>query len=277
MHLPSPACLLALLLSVAICLPVSARKKDKKAAKSSGAVEQVWPDPLTRRAKPASTPRAVPVPDFYATSAGSSRRADHHVHGIDVSHYQGTIDWKEVSRQGDVGYVYLKASEGGNNQDSHYARNVREARKHGLRVGSYHFFRANVSPKEQLRNFMNVVDIRQQDLIPIIDVETTNRVSAHTFHARLKELLKLVSKEFGCKPIIYTGRNFYNKNFVRQGYDDYPFMIAQYSEPEPVLNDGRDYIIWQYSASSTVRGIRGNVDRSRFVGQHGMSDILLRK
>lgn len=266
----------ALFTALFVSLPASARKKDKKAAKQDGSVEQIWPDPLTRRAKPAATPRTVLPPDFYATSDHSVRRVDNHTHGIDVSHYQGRIDWKEVAKQSDVGYVYLKASEGSNNQDDQYARNIREARRNGLRTGSYHFFRANVSAKDQLNNFMSVVNVREQDLIPIIDVETTNRVSSHTFHARLKELLRLVTKEFGCKPLIYTGRNFYNKYFAHQGYDDYPFMIAQYSEPEPYLNDGRDYLIWQYSASGSVRGIRGNVDRSRFVGRHTINDILLR-
>ena len=275
---PAPL-LLLLLLAIALCLPAQARKKSKQNVKTNGEVEEIWPDPVSRKAKPDSRPQTVNIPDFYATSDGRSRRSypDNHLHGIDVSHYQGNIDWATVARQSEVGYVYLKASEGLNNQDSHYARNVREARKQGLKVGSYHFYRANVSAKDQFNNFMSVVNVRQQDLIPIIDVESTNKVSSHTFHSRLKELLKLVSKEFGCKPMIYTGRNFYNKHFAGQGYDEYPFMIAQYSEPEPYLNDGRDYLIWQYSATGSIRGIRGNVDRSRFVGRHGLSDILIKK
>lgn len=258
-----------------LALPVQAAKKKNKATKQSGEVEVIWPDPISRKAKPDSRPRVVELPNFNAS--GNARGAySNHIHGIDVSHYQGSIDWATVARQPEVGYVYLKASEGGNNQDNYYARNIREARRAGLKVGSYHFFRANVGAREQLQNFMAVVSVKQQDLIPIIDVETTNKVSSHHFHSRLKELLRLVTKEFGCKPIIYTGRNFYNKHFAHQGYDDYPFMIAQYSEPEPVLSDGRDYLIWQYSATGSVRGIRGNVDMSRFVGRHDMRDILLK-
>ena len=265
-----------LFLLLCLALPTQAAKKKSKTTKQSGEVEVIWPDPVSRKAKPDSRPRTVEIPNFQAAAGARSASYTHHTHGIDVSHYQGTIDWATVARQPEVGYVYLKASEGGNNQDSHYARNIREARRAGLKVGSYHFFRANVGAREQFRNFMDVVSVRQQDLIPIIDVETTSGASSHHFHSRLKELLRLVTKEFGCKPIIYTGRNFYNKHFARQGYDDYAFMIAQYSEPEPVLNDGRDYLIWQYSSTGSVRGIRGNVDKSRFVGRHDMRDILLK-
>lgn len=268
--------LLLALLCLLTAMPSHAAKK-KKATKTSGEVEVIWPDPISRKTKPDSRPRTVDIPDFLAGGSGRRGAYDNHIHGIDVSHYQGSIDWATVAKQSEVGYVYLKASEGQNNQDSQYARNLREARKHGLKVGSYHFFRANVSAQEQLRNFMSVVSPKQQDLIPMIDVETINKGSSQHFHTRLKELLRLVTKEFGVKPIIYTGRNFYNKHFAHQGYDDYPFMIAQYSEPEPVLNDGKDYLIWQYSATGNIRGIRGNVDQSRFVGRHDLRDILYRK
>ena len=120
---------------------------------------------------------------------------------------------------------------------------------------------------------MSMVKVKSQDLLPIIDVEATNGVSEATFHARLEQLLKLVTQEFGRKPIIYTGKNFYNKHFHGGRYRDYKFMIACYTIDEPVLYGNDDFVMWQYSQTGRVRGIRGNVDRSRFVGRHTLREI----
>ena len=89
--------------------------------------------------------------------------------GIDVSHYQGFIDWQRVAREGEVGYVYIKATEGNSLQDDTYTYNISEARKAGIKVGSYHFFRANVNVDEQLANLTSLVKKEQQDL-NVLDV-----------------------------------------------------------------------------------------------------------
>ncbi len=268
-----PKSLLLILVAVFLlsALPAGAgKRKEKKHEDTVLTIPE--PDPVSRRAKPDSHPRALAYPTISGLGGSSSLP---HIHGIDVSHYQGSIDWRRVAGNRDVNYVYIKASEGANIVDDYYVTNVREARRAGLKVGSYHFFRANASADAQFRNFMQTVNVRQQDLIPIIDVETTNGVSEATFHSRLQELLRLVTREFGKAPLIYTGRNFYNKHFHGGRYRDYKFMIASYSFDEPSLNDNDDYIIWQYSASGRISGIRGNVDRSRFVGRHGMPEIIL--
>lgn len=235
-------------------------------------VDEINPDPVSRKTKPDRLPRAIEEPDIsgFGSTGGSQ------LHGIDVSHYQGNIDWKQVASDPKVGYVFIKASEGANIQDDYYLSNVREARRAGIKVGSYHFFRANVSPEVQLKNFMSMMDVKNQDILPIIDVEATNGVNSSLFHDRLKSFLKLVTKELGRRPLIYTGRNFYNKHFYGMGYDDYKFMIACYTFDEPTLKGGDDFIMWQYTASGRIRGIRGNVDQSKFVGRHALREIILK-
>lgn len=258
------------LLALAFALPSAALASKRKPKPANSEMAPPEPDPLTRRARPDSHPRTLEQPAFFGFTHQTAT-----LHGIDVSHYQGRIDWDCVARHPEVSYVYIKASEGESNQDSYYQTNVREARRAGLKVGSYHFFRANVTAQKQLSNFMSMVDLRQQDLIPIIDVEATNRVSDDVFHARLKELLRLVTQTFGKRPMIYTGRNFYNKHFYGKGYGEYPFMIAAYIFEQPQLSGGDDYVIWQYTASGRIDGVRGDVDRSRFVGRHSLRDITL--
>ncbi len=199
-----------------------------------------------------------------------------HIHGIDVSHYQGSIDWKTVAKSGHVGYVYIKATESNTIIDETYLYNITEARRHGLKAGSYHFFRPGVNAKAQYDNFRKVVNRKHQDLLPLIDVEVTGGVTVETLHSRLQEFLRLVTDEYGRRPIIYTGKNFYNKYFAPYpNFKAYKFMIAQYTpQEEPYLNGGDDFLIWQYTGHGRVDGIMGDVDQSRFVGRHAMNDIL---
>lgn len=64
----------------------------------------------------------------------------HHIHGIDLSHYQGNVFWETVGDNTKMAYVYLKATEGGSKIDAMYQRNIDLAHRYGLKVGSYHFF-----------------------------------------------------------------------------------------------------------------------------------------
>ena len=73
-----------------------------------------------------------------------------HVHGIDLSHYQGNVFWETVGDNSKMAYVYLKATEGGTNVDSKYKQNIDLAHRYGLKVGSYHFYRARIPQQTQL-------------------------------------------------------------------------------------------------------------------------------
>lgn len=197
--------------------------------------------------------------------------------GIDVSHYQGTIDWDQVARTGDVGYVFIKASEGGTIQDDMYSYNISEARRAGVLVGSYHFFRANTNLDDQFSNFTSVAKREQQDLVPIVDVEHTNGVSDSELVDRLHQFMEKLTKYYGHKPILYTFVNFYNRYLSGQGFERYPLMIAFYRDAQPELYDGRKYAIWQYSSRGRKKGISGRVDLSRLMDGFSLNDLLMER
>ena len=198
------------------------------------------------------------------------------IYGIDVSHYQGKINWQVVPLDPNVSYVYIKATESSGIVDEYYRKNLREAKKAGLPVGVYHFFSPTSSAMMQLKNFFDNVDPRQQDLIPIIDVEKRGRVSALDFHGKLSAVLRETEKYFGVKPIIYTGVNFYNEHLAGR-YTGYRFMIARYADEIPPLFDDVPIIIWQFTSSGSISGIQGKVDRSCLLDNYTLQDIMMPK
>jgi lysozyme len=260
--------LFLLLVSCGCCQETHARK-EKKTEKKVLPVAAAMPVPDPVVSVPRNHSNLAPVPEYNLLSDADYLLRE----GIDVSHYQGDIDWSEVAKQGDVSYVYIKATEGASLVDDRYEYNIAEARKYGLKVGSYHFFRGNVSVEEQIANMVSTVRKDRQDLIPIVDVEHTNGVSSSVFLSRLHQFMEAVRKHYGVSPMLYTFVNFYNKHLHGNGFDGYPLMIAFYRDDQPLLNDERPYAIWQYTARGRIPGIRGNVDRSKFMDGFTISDI----
>ena len=199
-----------------------------------------------------------------------------HVHGIDLSHYQGEVFWEAIGDNSNMTYVYLKATEGGDRIDDKYERNIELAHKYGLKVGSYHFFRPKTDLTSQLENFKTQCRPSQQDLIPMIDVETKQGMGNEAFCDSLLKFLDMVEEAYHQKPLVYTGTNFYNRYLVGK-LDDYKLMIAQYSSKEPILADDKDYLLWQYTGKGYIDGIRGYVDKSRFMGQNGLRELRYRR
>lgn len=198
-----------------------------------------------------------------------------HVHGIDLSHYQGEVFWETVGQNTKTAYVYLKATEGGDRIDERYEKNIDLAHRYGLKVGSYHFFRPKSPLHLQLQNFMTQCRPGEQDLIPMIDIETTGGLPTDVFCDSLFTFLAMVEKAYRQAPLIYTYRNFYNKHLLGK-LDDYKLMIAMYTPEEPVLDDRRDITMWQYTSKGRIVGVSGYVDKSRFMGKHGLRDIRFR-
>jgi len=198
-----------------------------------------------------------------------------HIHGLDMSHYQGSVFWETVGENAKMAYVYLKATEGGDKIDQRYEENIFLAHRYGLKVGSYHFYRARIPQRTQLANFMSQCQPGEQDLIPMIDVETNSGLPTREFCDSLMTFLQLVEEAYKQKPLIYTGTNFYNKH-LQGKLDEYKLMIAQYTPEEPVLKDGKEYIMWQYTGKGRINGVNTYVDKSRFMGRHGLREIRYR-
>ena len=195
-----------------------------------------------------------------------------HVHGIDLSHYQGEVFWETVGENTKMAYVYLKATEGGDRIDEMYERNINLAHRYGLKVGSYHFYRPKTEQIKQLENFKTQCLPGEQDLIPMIDIETKQGLNTEEFCDSLMKFLTLVEVAYKQKPLLYTGTNFYNK-YLQGKVNDYQLMIAQYTVREPVLADDRDFTLWQYTGKGRIVGVSGYIDKSRFMGKHGLKEI----
>ncbi len=268
----SPRQSLIFFLSVALAWPVSseARRRDK-ASKRYDVVELAQREPDRLAEKPERHMMAAVVK---AHPGVSSSYAHVSKEGIDVSHYQGKINWDAVAGDGKISYAYLKATEGATLVDDTYARNLSEAKRVGLKVGSYHFYRPNTDWRKQLENLSSVVKPGEQDLLPIIDIEHRGKGSEEMFLKNLRDFITQVTKIYGKKPLLYTFHNFYNRHLAGE-FKDYKWMIARYRDDEPTLDDGKDYVIWQYTASGRIAGVDGNVDRSRLMGEYDLGDILL--
>ena len=197
-----------------------------------------------------------------------------HIHGIDLSHYQGNVFWETVGAS-KMAYVYLKATEGGSRIDSKYKQNIDLAHRYGLKVGSYHFYRPTVCQQTQLNNFTAQCRPGDQDLIPMVDIETRGGLSVEAFRDSLFTFLRLIEKAYRQKPLVYTYANFYDQNLAGL-LGDYKVMIAQYTKRVPVLRDGYSYLMWQYTGKGHLNGINGYVDKSRFMGSHRLREIRFR-
>lgn len=188
--------------------------------------------------------------------------------GIDVSKYQGKINWTKVAKSGKAKFVYIKATEGTSIKDPQYKKNLEGARKAGLKVGSYHLYSSKTSAYDQFANFKSVVQKKQQDLIPVLDIEGHH--SGRLNMARVDKLLELMEREYGVRPIIYTSEALCVRHFSGTKYKKYKFFIANYKRKPCVT-----YTLWQHSEKGSVAGISGHVDLDKFHPKSGMNDILL--
>ena len=199
---------------------------------------------------------------------------DTHYDGIDVSDHQKRIDWARVARDKKVKYVYIKATEGATYVSSLYRENLEQARKHGIKVGSYHFLRTGSRIQEQFDNFKNTVKKHEQDLLPLIDIEVRQGWTTQQLRDSLKLFADLVEEHYGCRPMIYTSSSFYD-NFLGRAFNIYPLFIARYSAAEPSLKSGNDWVMWQFSEKGHIDGIGPCVDLSRFNKGRSLADITI--
>ncbi|HYG61751.1 MAG TPA: glycoside hydrolase family 25 protein [Thermoanaerobaculia bacterium] len=187
------------------------------------------------------------------------------IRGIDVSKYQGTIDWSQVATAG-LSFVFMKASEGITSVDPELSANWSGARTAGLLRGAYHFYRPGDDPTQQAEHFLATVQLGPGDLPPVLDVETADGVSADDIVQGVATWLDVVQKATGRTPIIYTSHGFWD-SLGSTHLGGYPLWIAEYGVSSPVVPAGwTRWTFWQYSDSGTVAGIQGAVDLDVFQG-----------
>jgi lysozyme len=191
--------------------------------------------------------------------------AGYSVHGIDVSSYQGRIDWRRVAQQ-QVRFAFIKASEGGTMRDTRFRRNWREARAAGVLCGAYHYFQPSRNGNLQARLFIRTVPLRPGDLPPVLDVEAARFHDVSALRLGVQQWLQAVEAHYGVRPILYTNYTFYRR-YLAGHFDEYPLWLAHYEVDQPTLPAER-WIIWQHSDEAYVPGIRGTVDFNVFQGSY---------
>ncbi|MDX9723353.1 MAG: GH25 family lysozyme [Myxococcota bacterium] len=189
------------------------------------------------------------------------------VEGIDVSYWQGDIDWQQVR---DAGYqfAFIRVSDGVSVVDNRFDANWMAAADAGVLRGAYQFFRPSVDPIAQAELLLQKLDLLSPlDLPPVIDVETADGMPPEEVAARLQIWLEYVQDATGRKPIIYTGKFIWEALVKSNDFSNYPLWIAQYGPECPNLPaNWQSWKFFQYTSQGTVPGITGKVDLNRFNG-----------
>lgn len=219
----------------------------------------------------------------YATKQESTKiekiisKHQNHIFGIDVSHYQGIINWQKVDYLEDsipVGFAIIRATAGNNRKDNYFTYNWREAKKNNILRAAYHYYRPNENSAEQAAFFIDKVKLESGDLAPILDIEEEPKIqSIASLRKGIQNWLNIVEAHYGKKPIIYTGDSFYTDYLKNQGFDDYPIWIANYNN-NITKPRNKNWIIWQFSDKGTVNGINEFVDLNVFDGNEKMLRLL---
>lgn len=190
------------------------------------------------------------------------------VHGIDISRYQGNIDWEMLRnasiQSSPVRFVFIKGTEGVSIVDENFNLNFYQAKKNDFIRGVYHFYTPDVDATRQAQFFMKQVHLEPGDLPPVLDVEKAGDLSKEDLQREVKKWLSLVEERYKVKPIIYSGYKFKMKYLSDSLLNTYPFWIAHYYVEK--LSYKGPWHFWQYTDSGKLKGIRGNVDLNLFNG-----------
>ena len=187
--------------------------------------------------------------------------------GIDVSHYQGKINWNDVQKVQDsfpISFVFVRATAGSVKVDRRFAVNWLQSKEKGFIRGAYHYYRPNENSILQANNFINSVSLQKGDLPPVLDIEDVPRVqSIENLKIGLRKWLNKIEDHYGMKPIIYSGESFYNTHLYKD-FSDYTFWIANYNFY--VENIDEDWSFWQFTDKGSVQGVKEFVDVNIYNG-----------
>ena len=192
------------------------------------------------------------------------------IHGIDISHHQGRIDWptlrdKGLINQTPIRFIMIKATEGASRIDQNFKDNFHQAREYGFTRGAYHFYSVYSPAAKQAQFFIKTVKLENGDLPPVLDVEhKPKNQTDEQFAASVLEWLDIVEKHYGIKPIIYTYYKFKTRYLNDPVFDSYPYWIAHYYVDE-VEYEG-PWKFWQHTDAGRLPGIKGQVDFNIYNG-----------
>ena len=193
------------------------------------------------------------------------------IRGIDISHYQGNIDWEQLKNAMIMGcplrFVIIKSTEGSTRLDENFRENFNQARDFGFIRGVYHFWSNKSTAREQAYFFLDKVHLTEGDLPPVLDIEHKPAdKSVEDFQRDVLTWLHIVEDRYHVKPIIYTYYKFKEQYLSAPVFDDYPYWIAHYYV-DKVQYKGK-WKFWQHTDAGKLPGIKGYVDFNIYNGSY---------
>jgi GH25 family lysozyme M1 (1,4-beta-N-acetylmuramidase) len=195
--------------------------------------------------------------------------------GIDVSHWQGWIDWRRVARSG-VDFAIAKATEGTWMVDDRYRANKAGAQRAGIRFTAYHFANPSGRRRDAVREadyFVRHARLNGWNLIPALDLEAHGGLRPRELTDWTLRWLRRVEKKLGVKPMLYTAPGFWHDRMGRTpriakaGYRT--LWIAHWGTHRPAVPTpwrGAGWTIWQWTETGQVSGVATPVDRNLYSG-----------
>lgn len=193
------------------------------------------------------------------------------VRGVDVSFYQGDINWNVLAKQG-ISFAFIKATEGSSFLDEKFKENYENAIKTDLKIGAYHFFSFDSNGNTQADNFIKNVPKKDDMLPPVVDIEFygdkyKNVPDIEETQKQLQILLDRLEEYYGKKAIIYATYKSYNLYIMNNFKDNYIWIRDVFFRPS--LRDNRDWTFWQYTDKVKLEGYNGKeskIDMNVFNG-----------
>lgn len=208
--------------------------------------------------------------DAHPINFGKFTPKHHAVHGVDVSRWQGDIDWERLRERG-ANFAYIKATDGVDHIDPMFKKNWNGAAEAGIRRGAYHFFFWCRRASDQAEWFIRNVPKVKGALPPVLDVEWNHQSSCKWKPSRAEVIEKMqvfldrLERHYGQRPIIYTAPDFYEDN-LKGAFPNHPFWLRAVAEHPSKVYPGRDWVFWQYSGSGLSQGVNGRIDLNVFHG-----------
>lgn len=193
------------------------------------------------------------------------------VHGVDVSKWQGDIDWSTVRASG-ASFAFIKATEGDDHTDDLFQRNWRAAAAAGIPRGAYHFYYFCSTPGDQAAWFMRNVPKERGSLPPVLDIEWNNHSrtcrrfpAPEIVRAEMLVFLQILERHYGQQPIVYVTPDFYRENRLGE-LRGVTFWLRSVAGHPSEVYPGSDWHFWQYTGTGRVPGIPGEADINAFAG-----------
>ncbi len=182
--------------------------------------------------------------------------------GIDVSKYQGEINWDKIAKGHLINFVYCRSTLGKLiclDKDESYNRNIEGLKKHPqLKKGSYHFLSPFINGKKQANFFIENSSFEKGDLIPVLDIERAHRISNIHLIKVVKDFISEFKQKTNLDIMIYSNLSFYRDNLYAK-FPNNKLWVANYNKSDHKIKNTK-WHVWQYTENGKIHGINSDID-----------------